>query len=95
MHHRTDYSVIPGTLLRKQFPSSISGLGPGSDGAVLQVPGLGVPRHHGRGGGGGGGGGRTAGGVGVGAGLGQSLEPLEEGSAVFCGRVLGELAGNC
>ena len=91
MHHRTDYSVIPGTLLRKQFPSSISGLGPGSDGAVLQVPGLGVPRHHGRGGGGGGV--RTAGGVG--AGLGQSLEPLEEGSAVFCGRVLGELAGNC
>ena len=91
MHHRTDYSVIPGTLLRKQFPSSISGLGPGSDGAVLQVPGLGVPRHHGRGGGGGGG--RTAGGVG--AWLGQSLEPLEEGSAVFCGRVLGELAGNC
>ena len=89
MHHRTDYSVIPGTLLRKQFPSSISGLGPGSDGAVLQVPGLGVPRHHGRGGGGV----RTAGGVG--AGLGQSLEPLEEGSAVFCGRVLGELAGNC
>ena len=91
MHHRTDYSVIPGTLLRKQFPSSISGLGPGSDGAVLQVPGLGVPRHHGRGGGGV----RTAGGVGVGAWLGQSLEPLEEGSAVFCGRVLGELAGNC
>ena len=91
MHHRTDYSVIPGTLLRKQFPSSISGLGPGSDGAVLQVPGLGVPRHHGRGGGGV----RTAGGVGVSAGLGQSLEPLEEESAVFCGRVLGELAGNC
>ena len=91
MHHRTDYSVIPGTLLRKQFPSSISGLGPGSDGAVLQVPGLGVAGHRGRGGGGGG----TAGGVGVGAGLGQSLEPLEEGSAVFCGRVLGELAGNC
>ena len=52
-----------------------------------------MPRHHGRGGGGGGG--RTVGGVGVGAGLGQSLEPLEEGSAVFCGRVLGELAGNC
>ena len=95
MHHRTDYSVIPGTLLRKQFPSSISGLGPGPDGAVLQVPGLGVAGHRGRGGGGGGGG--TAGGVGVGvgAGLGQSLEPLEEGSAVFCGRVLGELAGNC
>ena len=91
MHHRTDYSVIPGTLLRKQFPSSISGLGPGPDGAVLQVPGLGVAGHRGRGGGGGG----TAGGVGVGAGLGQSLEPLEEGSAVFCGRVLGELAGNC
>ena len=91
MHHRTDYSVIPGTLLRKQFPSSISGLGPGSDGAVLQVPGLGVPRHHGRGGGGG----RTAGGGGVSVGLGQSLDPLEEGSAVFCGRVLGELAGNC
>ena len=91
MHHRTDYSVIPGTLLRKQFPSSISGLGPGSDGAVLQVPGLGVAGHRGRGGGGGG----TAGGVGISAGLGQSLEPLEEGSAVFCGRVLGELAGNC
>ena len=91
MHHHTDYSVIPGTLLRKQFPSSISGLGPGPDGAVLQVPGLGVAGHRGRGGGGGG----TAGGVGVGAGLGQSLEPLEEGSAVFCGRVLGELAGNC
>ena len=91
MHHRTDYSVIPGTLLRKQFPSSISGLGPGSDGSVLQVPGLGVAGHRGRGGAGGG----TAGGVGVGAGLGQSLEPLEEGSAVFCGRVLGELAGNC
>ena len=91
MHHRTDYSVIPGTLLRKQFPSSISGLGPGPDGAVLQVPGLGVAGHRGRGGAGGG----TAGGVGVGAGLGQSLEPLEEGSAVFCGRVLGELAGNC
>ena len=87
MHHRTDYSVIPGTLLRKQFPSSISGLGPGPDGAVLQVPGLGGAGHRGRGGGG------TAGGVG--AGLGQSLEPLEEGSAVFCGRVLGELAGNC
>ena len=91
MHHRTDYSVIPGTLLRKQFPSSISGLGPGPDGAVLQVPGLGVAGHRGRGGGGGG----TAGGVGISAGLGQSLEPLEEGSAVFCGRVLGELAGNC
>ena len=91
MHHRTDYSVIPGTLLRKQFPSSISGLGPGPDGAVLQVPGLRGAGHRGRGGGGGG----TAGVVGISAGLGQSLEPLEEGSAVFCGRVLGELAGNC